>query len=173
MHILPDLHRLEERFSVSDGLVVVGVHSAKFDNEKVSSNILSAILRYDITHPVVNDKNALMWHTMGIQCWPTLVLVAPNGRTLLHLIGEGHGKMLEDFVKVALDFYKDRCEIVGKDHLPIKLSKDSLPASPLLFPGKLALDESGKRLAISDTGHHRIIITDLSGIVLVSVNAQW
>ena len=35
MHILPDLHRFEERFKPEDGVLVVGVHSAKFDNEKV------------------------------------------------------------------------------------------------------------------------------------------
>ena len=45
MHILPDLDELESRFTSTDGLVVVGVHSAKFDNEKDSANILSAIIR--------------------------------------------------------------------------------------------------------------------------------
>ena len=33
-------------------LTVVGVHSAKFDNEKDSGAIRNAILRYDVTHPV-------------------------------------------------------------------------------------------------------------------------
>ena len=32
--------------------VVVGVHSAKFDNEKDSEAIRNAVLRYGITHPV-------------------------------------------------------------------------------------------------------------------------
>lgn len=32
--------------------LVVGVHSAKFDNEKDSEAIRNAVLRYDITHPV-------------------------------------------------------------------------------------------------------------------------
>ena len=46
MHILPDLERLEERYPVdSGGVVVVGVHSAKFGNEKVSENIRNAIER--------------------------------------------------------------------------------------------------------------------------------
>lgn len=46
MHILPDLERLEERYPVdSGGVVVVGVHSAKFGNEKVSDNIRMAIER--------------------------------------------------------------------------------------------------------------------------------
>lgn len=32
--------------------IVVGVHSAKFDNEKDSEAIRNAVLRYGITHPV-------------------------------------------------------------------------------------------------------------------------
>ena len=45
MHILPDLEGLERRHSVEEGVVVVGVHSAKFGNEKVSDNIRNAIKR--------------------------------------------------------------------------------------------------------------------------------
>ena len=33
-------------------MTVVGVHSAKFDNEKDSGAIRNAVLRYDVTHPV-------------------------------------------------------------------------------------------------------------------------
>ena len=46
MHILPDLERLEETYPAdSGGVVVIGVHSAKFGNEKVSENIRRAIER--------------------------------------------------------------------------------------------------------------------------------
>ena len=38
LHVLPDLHRLEQQHPPQDGLVVIGVHSAKFLNEKVSGN---------------------------------------------------------------------------------------------------------------------------------------
>lgn len=46
MHILPDLEALETRHPVKDGVLVIGVHSAKFGNEKVSDNIRNAINRY-------------------------------------------------------------------------------------------------------------------------------
>jgi len=32
---MPFLHEIEKQFSVIDGLVVIGIHSAKFPNEKV------------------------------------------------------------------------------------------------------------------------------------------
>lgn len=34
MHILPHLHKLEQNMSHAE-LLIIGVHSAKFDNEKV------------------------------------------------------------------------------------------------------------------------------------------
>lgn len=106
MHILPDLHALEAKHSIEEGVVVIGVHSAKFENEKVSSNILNAVLRYGISHPVVNDSDAFLWNVMEIACWPTLVIVGPNGEHLLSLVGEGHKKTLMEFVDAALKWFK-------------------------------------------------------------------
>ena len=59
MHVLPDLKFLEEKYASQ--IVVIGVHSAKFNNEKDSQNIRDAILRYDIRHPVINDSEMVLW----------------------------------------------------------------------------------------------------------------
>jgi hypothetical protein len=67
------------------------VHSAKFDNEKDSANLLAAVQRYDITHPVVNDADGTMWQSLGIPCWPTLLILGNS--TLLfffHIIFTVH-----------------------------------------------------------------------------------
>lgn len=161
MHILPDLHRLEEKHSVKDGLVVVGVHSAKFPNEKVIDNIRSALLRYDICHPVVNDGEALLWHQLEVSCWPTLVLLGPRGNLLFSVVGEGHGDKLALFAGAALRYYRERGQL--KEHeLGIKLLRDSLPAGVLSFPGKVAVDDVSKRLVVADTGHHRVLVASSS-----------
>ena len=78
MHILPNLHELENKYPQKSGLVIVGVHSAKFENEKKTSNIKHAIARYGIKHPVVNDSDSKLWEEWNIHCWPTLVLLGPN-----------------------------------------------------------------------------------------------
>jgi thiol-disulfide isomerase/thioredoxin len=44
IHIIPDLKRLENEYP--DSLVVIGVHSAKFQTEGESESIRQAILRY-------------------------------------------------------------------------------------------------------------------------------
>src|SRR3990170_3357882 len=54
-HIIPDLNRLEAEFP--EELVVIGVHSAKFDAEKSRNAIRKAILKFGIKHPVVNDAD--------------------------------------------------------------------------------------------------------------------
>ena len=170
MHILPDLHALEAKHSIQDGLVVVGVHSAKFENEKVSTNILNAILRYDITHPVVNDGNAFMWNAMEIACWPTLVVIGPKGQQLLTLVGEGHRNILLEFVDAALKYFTSTGEI--KNHsINVSLAKDNLPRTSLSFPGKLSVKKSGDKLAISDTGHHQILVVDVNGVVETTVGS--
>src|SRR5437016_8765372 len=73
MHILPELKKLEQQFP--NELVVIGVHSAKFEAEKESDNIREAILRYEIVHPVINDSKHELWNTYGVNSWPTIWLL--------------------------------------------------------------------------------------------------
>ncbi|XP_069756102.1 NHL repeat-containing protein 2 isoform X2 [Narcine bancroftii] len=151
-----------------DGLVIVGVHSAKFPNEKVLENIQSAVLRYNITHPVVNDADANLWQELQVTCWPTLIILGPRGNMLFTLTGEGHKDKLFSFISVTLNYYKEKGEI--KDHgIKLKLYKNSLPPSSLLFLGKITVDNSTGKLAIADTGHHRILVTKGNGHVLQSI----
>ncbi|XP_044033621.1 NHL repeat-containing protein 2 [Siniperca chuatsi] len=165
MHILPDLHQLEKKHSVKDGLVVVGVHSAKFPNEKVVDNVRSAVLRYDICHPVVNDSEACLWNELEVSCWPTLVLLGPRGNLLFSLVGEGHHDRLMFFTDRALRYYREQ-GLLKTHTVGIKLYRESLPPSVLSFPGKVAIDNSKKRLAIADTGHHRILVVSSAGQLL-------
>ena len=54
MHVLPELKKLEQAYP--NELVVIGVHSAKFEGEQDTDNIREAVLRNEIAHPVVNDS---------------------------------------------------------------------------------------------------------------------
>lgn len=160
MHILPDLSRLEKEFPVEAGAVIVGIHSAKFDNEKLSGNIKNAIQRYNISHPVVNDVDVTLWDELGIECWPTLVIFGPNGRVIGTIIGEGHYAELRVLVATALQHYQ---HILNKDTL---LFQQSIETSGILsFPGKLYAEK--EMLYISDSAHHRLLIVESStGAVL-------
>ncbi|MEZ5950223.1 MAG: thioredoxin-like domain-containing protein [Planctomycetaceae bacterium] len=78
MHVLPDLAYLESKYEKE--LVVIGVHSAKFENEQDSSAIRSAIQRYEIAHPVINDAEMTIWRKYRVRSWPHLVIVDPEGK---------------------------------------------------------------------------------------------
>ena len=59
MHIFPQLRKLEKKFAKE--LAVVGVHSAKFPNEKDADNLIKAVQRYELEHPVINDVDFQVW----------------------------------------------------------------------------------------------------------------
>jgi len=161
IHVLPDLAWLEHRFA-GYPVAFVGVHSAKFDNEKVSENIRRAVLRYEIAHPVVNDDEMKMWRDVGVRSWPSIAMVGPRGNLLLMLSGEGNRDVIEAAIAASLEFYP--ADAFRHDPLPIRLESEKNPSkSPLRFPGKLAIDAPGKRLFISDSNNHRIVVTDLQG----------
>ena len=150
IHVMPDLHYLEERFG--DKLAVIGVHSAKFANEKDTENIRQAILRYNIKHPVVNDHDFGIWQRFGVRAWPTFVLMAPDGRIAQIYSGEGNRDRVERDVEALIAEYGER---LRSDPLPIALEKDKAPKTILSFPGKLAAADD--LLFISDNGNHRML----------------
>ncbi len=65
MHILPQLRKLEQKYR--DTLVVIGVHSAKFDTEKATENVREAVMRYGIEHPVINDAGFQVWQSYSVR----------------------------------------------------------------------------------------------------------
>ncbi|XP_008808703.1 protein SUPPRESSOR OF QUENCHING 1, chloroplastic isoform X1 [Phoenix dactylifera] len=172
MHVLPDLEFLERKYS-DKPFTVIGVHSAKFDNEKDLEAIRNAVLRYNITHPVVNDGDMYLWRELGVNSWPTFVIVGPNGKLLAQISGEGHRKDLDDFVDASLQYYGEK-KLLENNRISLALEKDNdrrLLTTPLKFPGKLAVDMLNTRLFISDSNHNRIVVTDLEGNFIIQVGS--
>jgi hypothetical protein len=144
-------------------VVVIGVHTAKFDNEKNTESIRKAILRYEITHPVVNDANQRIWRTYGSQSWPTLCLIDPEGYAVWADSGEGHYETLDRKISELIEAHKEKKTLNQK---PLKFQLARLQEngnSPLFFPGKVLADAASNRLFIADSTHHRIVITDVNG----------
>ncbi len=161
IHIMPDLAKLEKKYAKE--LVVIGVHSPKFENEKETNSIRKAILRYQIEHPVINDANHRIWNQYGIDAWPTLVLIDPEGNMVGYTSGEGNYEVLDEYIgKLAADFKKK--QLLNEKPLRFDLARYRESGdTPLFFPGKVLADEKGKRLFIADSTHHRIVVTDLDG----------
>jgi DNA-binding beta-propeller fold protein YncE len=161
IHTLPDLAKLEKKYPKE--LVVIGVHSAKFKEEKLSENIRKAILRYEISHPVVNDADMTIWDAYGVESWPTLVLIDPEGYIYAAGSGEGLYEDVDRTVAKLIDIHRKK-KTLDEKPMKFQLARYSETGeSALFFPGKVLADAPSNRLFISDSTHHRIVITDLAG----------
>ncbi|MBS0203331.1 MAG: redoxin domain-containing protein [Planctomycetes bacterium] len=160
MHVLPDLKFLEQKYGKE--LVVIGVHSAKFDNEKETGNIRKAILRYEIEHPVINDANMTVWRKFQINSWPSLVLIDPEGNYCGVAPGEGNRELLDTVIGKLIAYHKSKGTL---DETPVNfdLERNRAPATPLRFPGKLLVDDANHRLFVSDSNNNRIVVAGLDG----------
>lgn len=166
MHILPELARLEEVYEKN--LVVIGVHSAKFETERDASNITEAILRYHIRHPVINDANHVLWESFGVNAWPTLILIDPEGYAVWGTSGEVTFEQLDALLKPAVAYYRKK-GLLDETPLRFDLAAHSAAPTPLRFPGKLLADAAGDRLFIADSSHHRIVVAELDGTLVETI----
>jgi thiol-disulfide isomerase/thioredoxin len=163
MHIIPDLKKLEAKYAKE--LVVIGVHSAKFTTEKGTDNIRQAMLRYEIEHPVINDRDFDVWKSYAARAWPTLVLINPKGKVVGAHSGEGIYEIFDNAIGQLAAYFRAQ-GVLDEKPINFKLEKFSAPPSLLSFPGKVLADEKNNRLFISDSNHNRVIITTLEGKVL-------
>jgi thiol-disulfide isomerase/thioredoxin len=162
IHILPDLKKLERKYP--NNLVVIGVHSAKFENESDAANIRNALLRYNIEHPVVVDQKMRLWNEYTVNAWPSFVLIDPAGKVVGSVAGEGNYEILDQTISELVQKFR---ATGGLNETPLKLALEAAKTSPtpLWYPGKVLADEANKKLFIADSNHNRILITDWNGNV--------
>lgn len=162
LHVLPDLKYLENKYQ--DSLTIIGVHSAKFDNEKEIENIRQAILRYDIEHPVLVDQNFRVWQEYAVRAWPTLVIIDPESYVIGSISGEGKRETLDQLIAKLIDQHQEKGTI-NFQTLSLSLEKQSQPLiTPLAFPGKVLATTVG--LFIADSGHNRLVMSDYEGEII-------
>jgi hypothetical protein len=160
VHIFPQLRKLEQKYAAE--LMVIGVHSAKFPNEKDKENLYKAVQRYELLHPVVNDSEFQVWQQYACRAWPTLMFIDPQGK----VIGKHEGELpYEAFDQILTEMVTQFDQKGLLNRSPVSFSRSPEPDQTLSFPGKLLTDGPGDRLFISDTNHNRILVTSLQGQV--------
>ncbi|MCW2542884.1 MAG: uncharacterized protein JWM40_436 [Frankiales bacterium] len=159
LHVLDELRPLEER--LADVLIVVGVHSPKFEHEREHDAVVAAVERYEVHHPVLDDPDLETWSQYAVRAWPTLVLVDPEGYVVHVASGEGH----VEGIGLLLD------ELVTQHEAKGTLRRGDSPFVPpparpgeLAFPGK-ALRLPDGRLLVSDSAHHSLVVLDGDEVV--------
>jgi sugar lactone lactonase YvrE len=166
IHIIPDLKKLEAKYA--NQLVVIGVHSAKFQNEKETENIRRIILRYEIEHPVYNDSEYAVWQSYGVRAWPTQVLIDPAGYIIGGVSGEGNYEVIDEAIAKVADDFRKKGEL-NEEPLKLVLERAKVGDLPLAFPGKILADAKRDRLFIADSNHNRIVVTKLDGTLVDTI----
>jgi thiol-disulfide isomerase/thioredoxin len=152
LHVLDELRPLEERFG--DDLVVIGIHSPKFEHERDHEALVRAVARYHVRHPVLDDPDRATWDQYGVRAWPTLVLVDPAGYAVAAVSGEGNAAALEKTIAKMIEEHRAAGTL---NESPIETLPPAVGGGPLRFPGKVATGPDGL-LAIADSGHDRVIV---------------
>jgi thiol-disulfide isomerase/thioredoxin len=150
LHVLDELRPVEDKYA--DVLVVIGVHSPKFDHEKDPTALAAAVERYGVRHPVLDDPDLLMWQEYTAKAWPTLTVVDPEGYVVASMAGEGHAAGLTRLLDELIAKHDAKGTLVRGDgpYVPPPPT-----ASELRFPGKaIAL---GDGFLVADSAHHRLV----------------
>ena len=158
LHVADELKVLEEQFG--SRLVVISVHSPKFDNERDLETLKRNVIRYDLRHPVVQDKDFHLMQAYGARAWPTLAVIDPEGRYVARLVGEN----VQDRLEKIIDFLVlKHVDDINPEPIPLALLQPVRNATGLAGPGKVAAGDG--IVAVSDTLNHRVVIADQSGTV--------
>jgi thiol-disulfide isomerase/thioredoxin len=151
LHVLDELRPLEEKYG--DALVVIGVHSPKFEHERDPEALKAAVERYAVHHPVVDDGDMHLWQQYAAKAWPTLAVIDPTGYLVASMAGEGHAEGLSRLID----------ELIAKHEADGTLHRGDGPYVPpapadglLRFPGK-AIELPGGNLLVSDSARHSLV----------------
>ena len=169
IHMIPILEQIEAKYA--DEVVVIGVHSAKFENEGSTDNIRQIIQRYELHHPVINDRDFTVWQTFGpygVRAWPTFVVIDPRGNLLAVQPGEIPFEAFDRVISGMIETF-DETDEIDREPLELALEGADEAETALSFPGKVLTDVATNRLFISDTNNHRIIIADLNTYQILDV----
>ncbi|GHH71464.1 NHL domain-containing thioredoxin family protein [Promicromonospora soli] len=161
LHVLDELREVEEQHR--DELVIVGVHSPKFEHEADPDALAAAVERYEVRHPVLDDPELVTWGAYTARAWPTLVVIDPEGYIVAQMAGEGHGSAIAALVTDLIAEHSAK----GTLHRGSGPYVAPAPASGTLrFPAKALALPSGN-LLVADAGHHSLAELAPDGETLV------
>ncbi len=151
LHVIDELRPLEKTFG--EELVVIGVHSPKFAHEADPDALASAVQRYGVHHPVLDDPELVTWSAYTARAWPTLVLIDPEGYVVAHYAGEGHVHAIERLLGELITEHRTKGTLQPGDSPYVA---PVVEASDLRFPAKAVPLPDG-RVLVADAGHDEVV----------------
>lgn len=154
-----EIRQLEVKFH--DGIVVLAIHTPKHPAEAEDAQVLKTANRWHLRHPVANDREWLLWRQLGIEVWPSVALIDPDGKLVGIYAGEGRRAELEERIQALLD---RAAEADRRSFDVAPTGRKAEPRAPLRFPTRLVA--SASHLYVADTGYNRVLELSFEGRIL-------
>jgi thiol-disulfide isomerase/thioredoxin len=122
---IPYLNDWNQQYS-DQGLVIVGVHTPEFEFEKDFANVKSAVDKFGIKYPVLQDNNKGTWDAYENRYWPRKYIIDTEGNIRYDHIGEGAYPETEKVIQYLL---AERAAKMGKTEIMF-----SNTSSPVVSP---------------------------------------
>jgi sugar lactone lactonase YvrE len=156
MQRLADLALLQRRYAGRLHVLVLAV--PRFDVHRDPAAVLKRLRRHGVSFPIVHDLDWHVWQRFGIESWPTIVLIDPQGRMVDRIVGTPGTGALEAAITTLCDPLPEPLEDVRRAETQPE------PRTALRFPTGLVA--TAERLYVADSGHHQILECTHAGRVL-------
>jgi thiol-disulfide isomerase/thioredoxin len=99
---MPHIREIQSRYE-QKGLVTIGVHVPRTDDEKDVTKLREAVKRMEIRFPVVTDNPQKIFGDYRCDLWPTVFVIDRQGAIRYSHGGVGRYDDLEDAIQTLLD----------------------------------------------------------------------
>ena len=111
-------------------VVIISVHSPKYEHEKNKNNIRHAIDEQALPFTVLNDNGLQLWKHVKCQIRPTVLVFGLDLLPIFIFEGENHVQHLELFLVPVLVYYKSILRSSSS-----QISSSIKPSSANVFTG--------------------------------------
>jgi thiol-disulfide isomerase/thioredoxin len=117
---IPHLNEWYDKYS-DKGLIIVGIHTPEFEFEKNSDNVKSAVQKFGIKYPVLQDNDKETWKEYENRYWPRKYLIDNEGYIRFDHIGEGAYSETEKVIQALL---AERAAHLGMKNISLNESQN-------------------------------------------------
>jgi hypothetical protein len=99
--MIPSLRDWHNKYG-PQGFTVIANHYPEFDYEADLGHLEQAVRELNVTYPVVQDNEGLIWRAYNNRYWPTQYLIDKRGVIRYKHIGEGGDNETEAVIQILL-----------------------------------------------------------------------
>ena len=158
-----------------DSLAIIGVHNPIFDNEKNYNSVKKAVIRHEISYPVINDSGLDLAKKFNIKNNPSFLIFGLSGRVDKKYVGSDS---IDKVIKRTQELIDKNKFSINHSRLPIVLEKNITIASLLTSPTKIIYEENfsykGREFPafiIANSGQNSVLISNMMGEIILKIGS--